>query len=379
MSKYIMEECKITMSEEKKFKFNVALIDENDVVIENKSKNGIRNAIKEYIKIVNTDGIKMMEDVVNIIGLKPEDLGDTYDCYSTKDKMYQLCHKPKISSYDNTDEDDIEKRKELNKNGIASYLVSDNVYGKGALICSNIRENGAVWFGTLEFEDIVELLYKKFHHIGLMVFPDGQIKEYTFEMNPLAHVECEDSKTYKENEVIKIDAKNYYPLRETFFGFGMILWIQFDPEDDIDKNINWKITRLSGNQKVFGRVIVTFEIMRHNYLNEYIDAPKEIFDKIVNISGKELEDHTIKPFEPKKIDGMQVITNRYRILDEKTNELSKNCKCKNDIKEKYYCTECFDFAFCSNECLKKNHICSLKDKKPINIEIKQKLKDGVIK
>lgn len=306
-------------------KFTVAIIQPNKV----EAGDNCLNSLESCTTLVETDPEHMMETVVDSIGATPELIADTCMCYEDYNYRYQLCH---VSMKDNGGKDN-----EDELNCTASYLCYGRVcvYGTAVLLRSKIQDSMICTPCSTTFNDITDVLKTKFVHTGVRVAEDGTVTEYTFKADPLEGRE-HDGWRWMEAPLCR---------------FNCIVIFQTNPEN---AKVNKKITKFVGRTRLYGDVLVVTKTTE----NEYSNCDKMLFNKLLEVSGGSMSSRTLlkdEIDEDRKIDGLPVIVNRHRILENRYNNLKQTCHgCETSVTEKQICSGCYRVTYCSTECQKQD-------------------------
>jgi len=324
-------------------KFNIVIIRKNDFQFDiskfdsgsnyNIDRQLLKNSIGPYIEIVETDCKTMMEVVVNTIKLEGKLLGDTTVCHQDDKYIYQICHfNPEKNNMEINNED---------MNGLSSHLVMDHnmVYGSTVLIKSKISENfTCVPQSVKDIDEIVDLLCMRVLHKGIMIKTNGTVENIQFYDNPL-------------EKLTKEECSEYRWLELPFLKFAFIIFIKLNPEPD---EINKKATRLVGNYRVKGDVLVISKSTE----NDYLDIDRSLFKVIDKLTWGKLSKRKLieEETEDKKINSLPIVMNRYCILMERYKKIQTNSY-------NFICTGCYrmkykdkkdqeyDWSDHKNECL----------------------------
>jgi len=300
-----------------------------DLYYNNKEK--LYQDLQPYIEHRTIEINDMMEIIVNEIGLTPDLVGESETCYETAENVNQLCYVGK-----NKNESE---QKDLNI--IATYLNGDTVYGTAVLLNSKITENGTCVSGPITINDCANILYSKFVHKGIFIPFDENVSvtEYEYFAHPLEYLEN------SENGYLK-----YKLFETTFLSFNLGLFSEITSQQ-----INKRATRLLGNAKLFGNVV-----MLNKLPHEFHDIDLSLFEKIYKLSYGPLNKRELlesENTEGNKINGLPVIMNRYRILEKRYKDYQKNKKlcdnCNKDIlSNKLVCSGCYRMRYHNKDCQK---------------------------
>ncbi|MCJ7636864.1 MAG: zinc finger MYND domain-containing protein [Nitrososphaeraceae archaeon] len=272
---------------------------------------------------------EMMELIIDEIGLTPELVGDTQTCYETIQYVYQLC----FVGYDNSSS--IKEEKELNT--IATYLNGDSVYGPAVLLNSKICNDYICSPSTVTIENLSHIIYSKFIHKGIII-PNNEkdsVEEYEYCGHPLERLESE------ENYV------KYKLFETTFLGFQLGFFGEIN-----STKINKRATRLIGNQKLYGNVVMLCKLP-----HEFQDIDLDLYEKISKLSYGSLKQRELlntEDREGEKINNLPIALNRFCILDNRYTNYKKICDyCNKELEsDKFICSGCYRVRYHNKECQK---------------------------
>lgn len=283
--------------------------------------------LEDYTYIREFTNETLMEIIIDEIGLTPDLVGDTQTCFESGTNIFQLCF---VGYNENTE------LKEVNT--IATYLNGETVYGNAVLINSKINEDYLCCQDSSKISDLETILFSKFNHKGICipVNDDDAVSEFEYQNHPLEYLEPSE-KTYGKYKLFEC----------TFLGFQLGFFGEVN-----NTNVNKRATRLLGNKKLFGNVVL-FNKLPH----EFQDIDMELFIKFNKLSYGSLKDReptNSEDREGQKINGLPVAFNRYCLLNKRYAEYKKICNsCKEELKsEKLVCTGCFRVRYHNKECQK---------------------------
>lgn len=295
-----------------------------------KNHEKLKYDLSEYIELKEIDFEDMMDVIVTETGLTPELVGDTQTCYETLEYVYQIC----FVGYDNNDC----KNKELNR--LSTYLNGDSIYGPAILINSKISESYTCVPANVTIDDLINILYSKFVHKGIFIPNDetDSIVEYEYLNHPLEYLEKEE-KCYMK----------YKLFETTFLGFHLGFFGELN-----SLSVNKRATRLIGNQKLFGNVVLLNKLP-----HEFQDIDKELYKKLSDLSYgllKQRELTNSENREGEKINNLPVNMNRYCVLNNRYLNYKKMCDgCGGELStNKLLCTGCFRMRYHSQDCQKEH-------------------------
>jgi len=336
-------------------RFSVLVIEPNDIKLDYKYNKEI---INKYISIKNTSLLEnqLVYLIVDTLKMTPNDMGDTVIISESSDYVTQLCCKGEATNeIKNTGERD---KKDMNN--IASYLIKGDkqIYGPVIVLRSEITDNNTCKESDMTIDLLHNILNSKFIHKGIRLGYNKDITEFTFKNYPLEDMEEELINNYKWLEV---------PL----FKFNLLMYIQIEPINNV---INGYATRIVGDKVIYGDVIIVSKSTEY----EYIDLDIDIFKKLLKICGGSLDSRNIKDIdkEGECIDGLPIVTNRYRIVNMIFNKYKKICNyCEQPTDTFKICKGCYRFEYHNIECQKKDwntHKSQcLYGENPINISLKK--------
>ena len=288
--------------------------------------------VHEYIEERTIEQDHMMETIVTEIGLSPESIGESEIVYENSTNVYQLCYVD-------------EKLKEIKqpKNKIASYLFGDEIYGTAILINSRITNNNTCESGNVTLDDFLNIFYSKFVHKGIYISVDDDVNdviEYNYFLHPLEYY-TQDEKDYLKYKLIEVE----------LFGFHLAFFTEISPNP---AKINKRATRIMGNKKIFGPVIMLTKTP-----HEFHDLDMSLFNKLLKLSYGPLSKRELSQDEQsdgtKHTDSeLPIVMNRYCILEKRYNNYQKVCdNCHKEItQKKLVCTGCYRAVYHDINCQK---------------------------
>jgi len=235
----------------------IQILPNNIQFSQNDSKNTILEKIKPYSNYVSSkiDNDSFMENIVNSINQTIDDVGSTVTCHEGINNMYQFC----FVNHDAKDEINLEEnlskkendKKSVEKNNVAKILGFDSqeIYGAIILFGFGINKNSedpenSIYKISSSFEDVADMIYSRFNHIGIKLGKDKKISEFTYkDENIDSEIANYLGKKIKDCVVVELGIFNFY------------LRIFFDDKCEKD-NINKLATRLSGTNKIYSDVII---------------------------------------------------------------------------------------------------------------------------
>ena len=292
----------------------------------------------------------MMETIAENIGLiknAEKLLGDTVTVHETDTNIYQMCF---LINDQETNESEL--------NIIGYYLSGEKVYGSCVVINSKIKEDYTCTPDLINCNVLVQILYGKFIHKGIVVNDNGDITEYDYFSHPLEYL------TNDINEYNK-----YKSLDVEFMGFN--LSIHYEMNQPKEAKVNAVATRIAGTCKISGKAIIIAKTV-----HEYIDLSKKLFNKIDKLAFGPLFKRKLSEEETQegsKINNLPIAINKYCIIEKRFKSYKNTCNYCNkkfDDNKMSICTGCYrakyhkdcrlsDWDFHKKECLY--------NKNPINL------------
>lgn len=351
---------KFTIGIVKPNKFDISDVDLSDTV---KLKSMIRDMVSQHIEFVEISSPdEMMCTVIDTIGLKDHLKGDTDQCYETSTNLYQLCHLNMENNGQKDNEEDI--------NRIGCYLTGNKVYKSAVFINCMIGEDYRCVSASVDLNNIVDIIFSKVVHKGVHIPIDGSVEEITFNKSPI--------ESFSKQEV-----DNMRFIEIPFLKFNLVGIVKVDLDEEEDK-INRRATRLAGNARIHGPMILVSKSTEH----EFIDFDLDVYKKLLAVAGGTSENRNLEDIEDKDEEDhkLPIVMTRYTVLDRRFARLDSTlCSCGTADcsigEEGLFCTGCYRMRYRSEEChkehWKKHKYDCLHGKDSINSVIKKK--DGVIK
>lgn len=290
----------------------------------------LKNDIMEYVEVVNYATDDFMATIVEQIGLTPDLIGSSPICHESHTNIYQIC-------YTGQKPNDFEQVECDNPNMIANYLTNDNINNSCVFINSKITNNLTCINDNATIDDLVNVLYSKYIHVGLFIGVDDNVTEFYYGDHPLEYYRLD---TYDENK---------YNIKEIeFISLGLCCVVDLD-----DKRINRRMTRIMGNDHVYGDVLLILKSPE-----QYHDLDMTLYDKIDMLSYGPLSGRVLTENEQKDVEknnDLFVVNNKYCIIESRLmyNNYKYRCGyggCKLDSGELNCCMGCYKIKYHGKEC-----------------------------
>lgn len=296
---------------------------------EGNSRESIKDSIKDIVVVHEVLPADMMELVVEITEMKPEDFGDTIICRETGSFINQVCYKSHIKNQTNDEE--------LNCLATFLTLTRQKIHGSAVFIKSTIDSQGMCQHDSSTIDDIVEILFRKVNHIGIILKTNNTIEEFNFKDNPISYLNSDDQ-------------NNLQFIEMPFLKFNLVAGIEKAPKNN---KINKLATKLSGKHRVHGDVILLSRIDEH----EYDSLEKDTIESLLIIASKNLSSRELTDEEKNvdKVNDLPIVKNKYTILTNRLKTHQDRCnRClkKININEPgiITCTGCYRIFYDTNEC-----------------------------
>jgi hypothetical protein len=187
-------------------------------------------------------------------------------------------------------------------------------------------------------DSLCELVVKKRLHIGVKVYPDGKLEEFTFVDDP--------------TEVVKDDFDKYQWVETPFLKFTLLQLIKHEPEPDV---VNKDASKVSGRFKVHGTSYFISAVTK----TQYEDLTIQLFQKILKVAEGDLRERELKDDEKddQKMDDLPIVMNRHCVLRKRLDNFKRVCSgCNQDIvnDDNKLCLGCYRVRYHNDECQKKD-------------------------
>jgi hypothetical protein len=265
-----------------------------------------KESTKDIIEILDLpiEDDEWIVKIIEKIQLDTTHYGDLVDCYEGKDCIYQL-----FGCFPNQDD----KVDQMPKNMLGSFISCDK----------KLLFNTVVLFKTelpstdktakvidVTIEDLVSLVMDNFYHTGVRVYDDNRIEQVYFN-NGNQFVDPLNNFGIKHTDHILLD-ENYGVVENRLLKFN--LNFIYNSKDDTQR-INEPMTRLM-QRIVKGNGIITSPYKENSYYDLY---KQDIINLLKIDKHLDIEEEDIS--EEKNSNGVRVIKNKYRILNNKLKKL----------------------------------------------------------
>lgn len=299
----------------------------------------LKNDIVPYTKVLEVNTEDLMETIINEIGLTPELIGSSPICHETNTNIYQVIFAGEREQ--NLGSEQIIK----NENKIANYLTQDTISGNCVFINSKISDINVCVNDKTDINTLIEILYSKFIHIGINILATDQVNvsEFVYGDHPLEHY-----------HITEYDENKYKIIEFEFISLGLCAIIDQEQQTMENKKINKIMTRIIGDQIIYGDVLLILKIS-----TAYEDLNMLLYQKINKLSFGPYNDRKLTEDEKKeteKVNDLSVINNKYCVIETRlinhnyfTNCANRNCGKINSCKLNL-CKGCFRVKYHDKEC-----------------------------
>lgn len=275
------------------------------------------NDIQEFIELKTIPSDDLMYTIVTSTGLTPELIGNNPICFETAINTFQLCYTVKEDAPEPS-------------NKLCSYLIGESICGNAVLINSKINSDKTYSVDNVTLNNIVDILYSKFIHKG--IYLGSEVNEFDYFDHPIEYYNLTTDEEF-----------NKYKMHEfTFMGLGLCLIHEIDS----NKAINKRATRLLGNRKINGDVLLILKTA-----NEFNDLNLDLYSKINDLSFGYLEKRDLTD-EEKIEDNSTIALNKYSVLQNRYDLLNKTCGgCGSGFPNgEFMCSGCYRLKYHSQQC-----------------------------
>lgn len=248
---------------------------------------------------------ELMNLIADTIKLTAELDGDTTICYEDGTHIYQMCH---LSMRNNLLKETEEE------NVFAGYLgVSQHkMFGSVVLIKQQIADDYTCKPCSITLGDVGKLYDKRTMYTGVKLVPNALVEEFRFHRSP---------------EEILSDMTQYKVIDLPLFKFNFLLIVQIDAKPF---ELNKQMSRLMGC-----KILGTCYLVAKSSEYDYVDVGASLFNKLHTICLDTMESRKVagesgdvgvgdkKESDVKKINGLQVVMNKYCLVDKRHKEFIK--------------------------------------------------------
>lgn len=265
-----------------------------------------KESTKEFIEFLDlsVENNEWVIKIIEKIQLDTSHYGDLVDCYEGKNCIYQV-----LGCFPNQDD----KVDNMPKNMLGSFISCDKklLFGKVVLFKTELPSTDkTAKVVDVTIEDLVSLVMDNFYHTGVRVYNDNRIEQVYFN-NGNKFVDPLNGFNVKHTDHILLD-DNYGVVENRLLKFN--LNFIYNSKDDTQR-INEPMTRLM-QRIVKGNGIITSPYKE----NAYYDLSKDDVINLLKVDKHlEIEEEDIS--EEKDDNGVRVIKNKYRILNNKLKKL----------------------------------------------------------
>ena len=294
--------------------------------------------IMPYLEIKEILFQDMMDTIVTTINLTPEEIGATETVFETDKHIYQLCFlgKPGGIHVPQQGNNDAETK---DNNNIGKILCGEQINGNCVLIKSKINDNLICSPDSVNIDELCQIIYSKFVHIGVFVPENNNesLVEFDYFDHPIEYYNITDQDDYDNYEIKNVN----------FLEFDLSVVVK---KDTITNNINKRMTRLFGDQIIYGDVIIISKAT-----HEYYDLTKNMLHKLLLVAHGPLRDRKLNDneiSENRTINDLPMVMNKYIILEERYKDYKNICQyCNEELNNKQLlCGGCYRVKYDSEEC-----------------------------
>ena len=283
----------------------IILINPNNLEITNTKE--FDNELKKICHIIETKEDEFIGEVGKFLGLNDEKndfIADTEICCETYDKkVYEICH---IDIQQNN----ITSRGENKLASNLTYLYR-NIDGPVILLGYKINLNTKLPENIdVDFNILKDILVKKFLHKGIYIHYSNNMVEFNYHNNLNVFIE-ENKENMQRLPDIDNLIRNGVCFEFSIFKYNMMIIAQIKDYENINKSMSLFLDKMLAK----GNFIILHKISQ----NDYTDITIDEFKKMVYLyNNKFLDENDTKE---EKINDINVIKNKYIILDSKFNKI----------------------------------------------------------
>jgi hypothetical protein len=283
----------------------IILINPNNLEITNTKE--FDNELKKICHIIETKEDEFIGEVGKFLGLNDEKndfIADTEICCETYDKkVYEICH---IDIQQNN----ITSRGENKLASNLTYLYR-NIDGPVILLGYKINLNTKLPENIdVDFNILKDILVKKFLHKGIYIHYSNNMVEFNYHNNLNVFIE-ENKEIMQRLPDIDNLIRNGVCFEFSIFKYNMMIIAQIKDYENINKSMSLFLDKMLAK----GNFIILHKISQ----NDYTDITIDEFKKMVYLYNNKILDENDTKEE--KINDINVIKNKYIILDSKFNKI----------------------------------------------------------
>jgi hypothetical protein len=233
------------------------------------ANNKFLEMLKPFVEIVKVDAStndELLKNMVQYIGVSPDEIRRTHKCFESKTKCAYLM-------YVATDETTLSSSEQShNANNLGRFLSEGHepVLGSCVILNTKITTNC-----DITFDGVAEIIRARVFHTAVMISPDGSIKKITFNRLPIEGTHL----TENNSRCVQID----------FLNKVLCVFLEYVPSDH---RVNKIATILCKKMRIHGDVVIG---MLTKYPSvEVIDVEPDTLKKILcirsNLSSKNSEE-----------------------------------------------------------------------------------------
>lgn len=285
----------------------ILLINQNNLEITNPNTKEFDNELKKICNIIETKKDEFIGEVGKYLGLNDEKndfIADTEICCETYDKkIYEICH---IDIQQNN----IKTRGNNNLASNLTYLYK-KIDGPVILLGYQINlKTGIPENIDVDFNIIKNILVKKFLHKGIYIHYSNNMVEFNYHNNLNVFIE-ENKEIIPRLTDIDNLIRNGVCFEFSIFKYNMMIIAQIKDYENINKPMSLFLDKMLAK----GNFIILHKISQ----NDYTDITIDEFKKMVYLYNNKILDENDTKEE--KINNINVIKNKYMILDNKFSKI----------------------------------------------------------
>lgn len=287
----------------------ILLIDPNNLEITNPNTKEFNNELQKICHIIETKEDEFIGEVGKYLGLNDEKndfIADTEICCETSDKkVYEICHI-------DVQQNNITSR---GNNKLASNLtyLYRNIDGPVVLLGYRINLNTKLPENIdVDVNTLKNILIKKFLHKGIYIHHSNNMVEFNYHNNLNVFIE-ENKEIMQRLPDIDNLIRNGVCFEFSIFKYNMMIIAQIKDYENINKSMSLFLDKMLAK----GNFIILHKISQ----NDYTDITIDEFKKMVYLYNNKILDENDTKEE--KINDINLIKNKYIILDSKFNKIKE--------------------------------------------------------